>query len=181
MIYVFLGDGFEEIEAIAPVDILRRGGVEVKTVSITDNKCVRGSHDIFINADLTISEIELNEINAIILPGGMPGTLNLENSEVVSEIIDYCYNNGLLICAICAAPSILGHKGILNGKNAVCYPGFEKDLLGAEVKNTLVCHDGNFVTGRGPGAAIPFGIEILKCFKGEEAAEKIGGGLIKDE
>lgn len=181
MVYIFLADGFEETEAIAPADILRRGGADVKTVSVTENIQVKGSHGIYINADITGAEVDLKNAEAVVLPGGMPGTLNLEKSKYVTEAIDYCIDNDLYVCAICAAPSILGHKGILNGKSAVCYPGFENELLGANVKNTLICADGKIITGRGPGAAIDFGLEILKHLKGVETAKKVEGGLIRDE
>ncbi len=161
MIYVFLSCGFEEMEAIAPIDILRRGGAEVKTVSVTEEKVVTGAHGIKVSTDITYKEIETENLEGIVLPGGMPGTLNLEKSDAVQALIDYAVNNNLLIAAICAAPSILGHKGLLKGKNATCFKGFEKDLEGAVVLTDKVVKDNNIITCCGAGAAYDFGFEIL--------------------
>ncbi|MEG2429540.1 MAG: DJ-1/PfpI family protein, partial [Oscillospiraceae bacterium] len=139
MIYVFLADGFEETEAITTIDYLRRCELDVKTVSIkaplapVAGLIVTGSHKIKILADITANDVNLEEIDMIVLPGGMPGTLNLEMSTIVNTAIDYCVKNNKFIGAICAAPSILGHKGLLNGKNATCFTGFEDELLGANV------------------------------------------------
>ena len=173
MIYVFLAEGFEEIEALTPVDVLRRGGIDVKTVGL-GSKIVIGAHAIPVECDLTENEAVLDEnLEGIVLPGGMPGTLNLEKSSVVNNFIDYAVENNLLVSAICAAPSILGHKGLLNGRCATCYPGFEKDLTGASVKEASVVKDGNFITAKGPGAASDFAFEILKYFKGDKKAEEV--------
>ena len=134
MIYAFLANGFEEIEAITIIDILRRAEKEVITVGIGDN-IIRGAHGMVVVADTQDNMIELDDkLEMIFLPGGMPGTLNLERSAVVQSAIDYCVENDKYIAAICAAPSILGHKGILDGKKACCYPGFEQELKGADVK-----------------------------------------------
>ena len=133
MIYAFLANGFEEIEAITIIDILRRAEKEVITVGIGDN-IIRGAHGMVVVADTQDNMIELDDkLEMIFLPGGMPGTLNLERSAVVQSAIDYCVENDKYIAAICAAPSILGHKGILDGKKACCYPGFEQELKGADV------------------------------------------------
>ncbi len=173
MVYVFLAEGFEELEALAPVDILRRGGVDVKTAGIM-GKTVTGAHGIPVTADINILEItDFSEIEAVILPGGMPGTVNLEKDETLSGIIDYCYENGKILSAICAAPSILGHKGILKGKKATCFDGFQKDLTGAEVLNVPVLRDGNIITAFGAGAAFQFGFKILEALKGTEKSENI--------
>lgn len=172
MVYIFLADGFEETEALIPLDILRRGGVEVKTVGVT-GKTVTGAHNISVTADLAAEETDKNSIEAIILPGGMPGTLNLEKSSLVQDFIDYAARENLLICAICAAPSILGHKGLTKGKTAVCYPGMEAHLEGAIIGNTLSVTDGNLITGKGPGAAAPFGFAILEKLKGKETSLKV--------
>ncbi len=171
MVYVFLAQGFEEIEALAPVDVLRRCGVDVKTVGVGE-KTVLSSHNVPITADITDSEVEKDGLEAVILPGGMPGTLNLEKSPVVQEYIDYAAENGLYVCAICAAPSILGHKNLLSGRKATCFPGFEKDLYGTESTGDFAVADGNFITGRGAGAAVEFGLLIASKLCGEEAAEK---------
>ena len=170
MIYTFLAQGFEECEALAPVDILRRAGLEVYTVGV-GSKFIKGSHDITVECDITTDEVSLEKLEAVILPGGMPGTLNLENSNTVQEFIDFAANNNLVIGAICAAPSILGHKGLLNGKKATCFTGFEKDLIGAEVVTDRAVKDGNIVTAYGAGAAFDFGFLLLEALKGKTAAE----------
>lgn len=175
MIYEFLADGFEEVEALVPADFLRRAGKTVFTVAI-GSKTVRGAHNIRVVCDLSVDEIELDdEVEGIILPGGMPGTLNLEKNKTVNEAIDYCNDNSLLIAAICAAPSILGHKGMLKNKNAVCFPGFEKELDGANVLNdecVCVC-DGNIITAKGAGAAMEFAFKLIEYFYSFERADEI--------
>lgn len=179
MTIIFLADGFEELEAISPTDILRRGGVKVLTVGV-GNKTVSGSHGIRIECDITDKELEnLNEtIDCVILPGGMPGTLNLGKSEAVEKAVTGTLGNGGLICAICAAPSLLGRWNILDGKNAVCYPGFEDKLTGARISTLPVVHDGNIITAIGPGAASEFGFEILTALKGVELCDDIKAGMI---
>lgn len=177
MIYMFLADGFEEVEALAPCDVLRRAGVEVKTVGI-GGKEITGSHGITVICDAVDSEVEFTAgLDGIFLPGGMPGTVNLEKSATVARAIDYCRDNNLLICAICAAPSILGHKGLLNGKNAVCFPGFEDELTGAILSDKFVCQDGNILTAKGMGSAVEFGLRIAARITGEEKANSIGNSL----
>lgn len=172
MVYVFLAKGFEELEALAPVDVLRRAGIEVKTVGVT-GKQVRGSHNIAVNCDINIADAVFDGLDGIILPGGMPGTLNLEADENVNKFIDYAAKNNKTIGAICAAPSILGHKGLLVGKNAVCYTGFEKELTGAHVLDRPAVRDGNIVTGWGAGGAIDFALLYLEAISdNEELAKK---------
>ena len=127
MVYVMLADGFEEVEALAPVDMLRRAGVNVMTVGVT-GEAVRGSHGIVVAADITAQEMDMAGAEMLVLPGGMPGTLNLEKSEYVQAALEYCYENGIHIAAICAAPTILGHKGYLRGRYAICFPGYEGEL-----------------------------------------------------
>lgn len=173
MVYVFLANGFEETEAIVPVDILRRGGLEVKTVGVT-GMCITGAHGISVNSDLEIKDAEYANLDAVVLPGGMPGTVNLEASSDVKRFIDYAADNGKIIGAICAAPSILGHKGLLKGKKATCFTGFEDELIGAEVKSEPVIRDGNIVTGRGAGCAFEFAAELLSAIKSErETAREV--------
>lgn len=173
MVYCFLADGFEELEAIAPIDMLKRAGIDVVTVGVT-GKNVTGSHNITLTADITADEIVLSEdIEAVILPGGMPGTLNLEKSSAVQGALDYAVSHNKLVCAICAAPSILGHKGLLKGKNATAFPGFEKDLEGAVISEKYVCRDGNFITARGAGVAVKFGLETVAALAGEEKSKEI--------
>lgn len=173
MIYVFLADGFEEIEALVPVDMLRRAGAEVKTVGVT-GKTVTSSHKVPVTADITKSEIKLdNSLELVILPGGMPGSNNLEADETVQKAIDYCADNGVYISAICAAPKILGHKGLLKGRKATCFPGFENDLIGAELTGFPAVTDGKFITGKGAGAAFAFGAELIKALYGKDKADSI--------
>ena len=173
MIYVFLANGFEETEAIAPIDILRRSELDVKTVGIGEEVVV-SSHGIAVIPDITeVDFVPSDDIEMIVLPGGMPGTLNLEKSRTVQEAIDYCAAKGKLIGAICAAPSILGKKGLLQGKKAVCFPGFEQFLEGAE----SVVRDGNIITAKGAGVAVEFGLKLSEALTGEASARKIKAAL----
>ena len=173
MIYVFLADGFEETEAIAPIDMLRRAGLDVVSVGIkTDG--IRSSHGVPVLCDMTDMQVELDErLEMIVLPGGMPGTLNIEACPVVQNSIDYCVNNSIPIGAICAAPSILGKKGLLDGKEAICFPGFEKFLTGAKLSDKKVVTDGIFTTAAGAGVAIEFGLELVRVLCGEEKSESV--------
>lgn len=175
MIYCFLGEGFEELEAVAPVDLLRRvDDVQVKLVSVGSSEFVTSSHGFTIKCDEMIQDITLDEtIEAIILPGGMPGTLNLEKSQGVQNAIDFCTVHEKFICAICAAPSILGHKNLLEGKEAICFPGFESELIGAKISEAAVVKSGNIITAKGAGVAVNFGLEIIKALKGEAVSKKI--------
>lgn len=173
MIYVFLADGFEETEAIAPIDMLRRAEKDVVTVGIT-NDGVRSSHGVPVLCDITDMQVELDDrLEMIVLPGGMPGTLNLEKSGVVSAVIDYCVQHDILIGAICAAPSILGKKGILRGKTATCFPGFEKYLEGASLSEAKVVRDGNIITAAGAGVAVDFGLALVEALCGKSESEHI--------
>ena len=169
---MFLADGFEIIEAMAPLDMLTRAKVSVTTVGVT-GKQVKASCGVTVTADITADEFEFGNVEAIILPGGMPGTLNLENSAVVQNAIDSAVDEGVPVCAICAAPSILGHKGLLNGCEATAFPGFENALDGADLSENYVVTDGLFTTARGAGVCIEFGLEIVKRLKGAEVAERI--------
>lgn len=177
MVYVFLADGFEEIEALAPVDFLRRAGVDVKTVALKENKAI-GAHNIIVNADINISDILLDKnVDAVILPGGMPGAQNLYDNNNVHEAIDFANNSKKLVCAICAAPFILGRKGLLNGKSATCFPGFEDELTGATYLNQGVVKDENIITAQGAGVAWEFGERIARELVGSELSQKILLGL----
>ena len=178
MVYLFLAEGFEETEAIVTTDILRRGYADVKTVSVSGDKAVTGAHGITVMADISINEVKKADAEAFILPGGMPGTKNLAESEEVKELLLYGYEKEKLVCAICAAPSVLGKYGILKGRRAVCYPGFEDFLDGAKVYETPVMHDGNVITSRGAGTAHLFAEEILVAFKGELVAEPVLKGML---
>lgn len=173
MVLCFLANGFEEIEALTPVDCLRRCEKEVLTVGV-GGSIIKGSHGINVFTDVEDNEIKMSpSVEMIILPGGMPGTLNLEKSEAVNNAIDYCVENNIPIAAICAAPSILGHKGLLKGKNAVCYRGFENELVGANVLNANVSVDENIITASGMGAAIDFSYAIIERLISKERADRL--------
>lgn len=172
MVYVFLADGFEIIEALAPVDMLRRAKIDVKTVGVS-SEIVTSSCGVGVKCDMTIDEFDFYDVEAVVLPGGMPGTLNLENSSAVQKVIDNANNTNAFICAICAAPSILGNKGLLSGKKAVCFPGFENSLEGCESCCEYVVTDGKFITAKGAGVCIEFGLEIVKQLRGGELSDEI--------
>ena len=178
MIYVFLAQGFEEVEALAPIDLLRRCGKEVITVGVNDNIIV-GSHNIPIVTDTITQEIKLDDtLEMIILPGVMPGTINLENNPAVQEAIDFCVKNDKFIGAICAAPSILGHKGILKNKKAVCFEGFENQLEGADVSKDSVMADGNIITARGAGVAVQFGLKLVEVLISKERSDTLKAAIL---
>ncbi len=173
MIYLFLADGFEEIEALATLDLLRRAGLDVVTVGV-DNKVITGAHNIKIIPDIREKKVVLDDkVKGIVLPGGMPGTLNLNRSKKVTEAIEFCANKGKMIASICAAPMILGKKGLLNNRNAICFPGYEKDLEGAVISEDFVCTDENFITAKGAGVSVQFAHKIVEYFKGSECADKL--------
>lgn len=174
MIIMFFADGFEETEALAPLDIMRRAGLDVTAVSINDTVEVTGSHGIKFIADTTASALDLTKAyDAVILPGGMPGTLNLGKSSAVKEALIRAYEADSVIAAICAAPSVLGGLGLLKGKKAVCYPGFEDKLEGASVSSAKVVVDGNVITAKAMGAAYDFGLALVTELAGREAAQKV--------
>ena len=176
MIAVLLADGFEEIEALVPVDILRRAGLDVKTVAI-GSKIAVGSHGIPVVCDITKDEVALDAVSAVIFPGGMPGSLNLDASDFSSKIIDAVKKNGGIIAAICAAPLVLGRRGLLEGKRATWYPGFENELVGATTRGASVEVDGNIVTARGMGVALEFALTLVKLILGEEEAKRISASI----
>ena len=175
MIALFLANGFEEIEALATVDILRRAGLDVVTYGV-DAIAPVGAHNIIVQADMPQEELAVDAIQAVILPGGMPGTLHLENSPIVQNAVRYAMDRRLPIGAICAAPSILGHAGYLQGINATCYPGFEKDLIGANLCDGVVT-DGNITTACGAGVAVDFALELVSILVSSEKAEEIRRGI----
>lgn len=172
MIYMFLADGFEEVEALCPLDLMRRAGLSVKTVGINKNEIV-GAHGIKIIADMSDIEYSDNEAEMIFLPGGMPGTLNLANNTTVINAIKKAALDGSYIAAICAAPSILGDMGLLNGKEAICYPGFEDRLKGAVISKNKVVSDGKIITAAGMGVAYDMGIEIVRVLCGDKKANEL--------
>ena len=168
MIYVYLAQGFEEIEALATVDFLRRCDLEVVTAGV-GSQDVTGAHDITVLADTVESMlVKSDDVEAVILPGGMPGTLNLEKSKMVQDMLDFASEKGIVIGAICAAPSVLGKKGLLQGKKATCFPGFEDQLIGAVVTGASVETDGNIITAKGAGCSIDFAYAIAEKLLGSE-------------
>lgn len=175
---IFLADGFEEVEALTVVDLLRRAGIQIDMVSITGNKQVTGSHGIAVQADMLFEEADLTDIDAFVLPGGMPGTRNLEAFEPLIDALKEADRAGKMLCAICAAPLVLGVNHLLEGKKAGCYPGFEKDLLGAKVSFDAVSKDGNCITSRGMGTAIPFAREIIATLLDEQTAQSVTEAII---
>lgn len=178
MFLIFMADGFEEVEAVATIDVIRRSGIEVLTVAVGGDSAVKGAHGMTFVCDKRIDEISLSdELEGIILPGGMPGTLNLQKSKEVNAFINFCADSGKLLCAICAAPMILGRKGLLQGRRAVCFPGFEDDLIGAIPNGGFVCTDGNFITAKGMGCSVDFGLAIVAKVKGQAAADSLRSTL----
>lgn len=178
MVYVLLAEGFELVEAMAPVDILRRAKVEVKTVGVTSGT-VKASNGVPIVADIEIAEASTEGLDCVVLPGGLPGTLNLEKSPEVQSLIDFCAKEGRLLAAICAAPSILAHKGLLNGKEATAFPSFQKDVAegGGRLSEQFVIRDGQFITARGMGVSTRFGLALAAALASPETAEEIKTGI----
>lgn len=169
---VFLADGFEETEALAPVDLMRRSGVDVRLISINETRTVTSSHNIVLTADQTIAE-GIGDYDLLMLPGGMPGTKNLNACKQVTDEVLNADKSGKLIAAICAAPMVLGQLGLLKGKNATCFPGFEQYLEGANITNTGVVVDGKIITAIGAGASLQLGVAIVSELFGKEAGVKI--------
>lgn len=161
---LLLAPGFEELEALTPVDILRRAGIEIDTIAISD-RAVTGSHGITVIADKVQGEVTLSDYGAVIFPGGMPGSVNLDASDFSDKMIDAVLKNGGRLAAICAAPLVLGRRGLLNGKRATCFPGFEGELSGAVITNSDVVTDGNITTASGMPAAYAFANELAKLLK----------------
>ncbi len=177
--YVFFADGFEEIEALTVVDVLRRAGMSVEMVSINETAEVTGAHDVVVKADTTIADVDLNNAQWLILPGGMPGATNLANCHAVCEALLKQNAKGDGIAAICASPSVVfGSLGLLNGKKAVCYPGMEAGMKGAIVGDGQVAVDGNIITGNGPAAATAFALAIAAATKGEAVAQAVADGML---
>lgn len=172
-IAIFFAEGYEEIEALTVVDMCRRAGIEIDMVSVTDTEYVTGAHGISVRMDKGLKEYDFADIDMIVLPGGWPGTPNLEEASKLMYNVDAFANDGKYVAAICAAPSILGHLGLLNGKTACCYPGFEEELTGATVTYNPCEVDGNMITARGMGCAIDFSKEIIRVLMGDEKAEEI--------
>ena len=178
MVYLFLGTGFEEVEAVATIDVLRRAEVELTTVSVMKERTVEGAHGVRIEADKMFDEIDCSNAEMLILPGGMPGTLNLGAHEGLSTAIREQNKKGRWIAAICAAPSILGKMHLLRNLQAVCYPGFEDQLEEAFVSKERVMVSGNVVTSRGPGCTIEFALQLATILKGEDVAKAVAEGML---
>ena len=175
MIYVLMVDGFEEIEAIEPIDIMRRAGLNVVTVGVKSD-IVKGAHNITIKTDIVIDDVNTEDMELLMLPGG-PGHTELDDDKKVHELIDYAYDNNLYIAAICASPSILGKKGLLNGKKATCFPGFEQFLEGAKLVSGKVISDDKIITGKGAGVAGEFGFKIVELLIDKEPADDLKGKM----
>ena len=176
MVYLFLANGFEEIEALCPLDLLRRAGVEVTTVGVGTD-CVTGSHGITVHADISDTFFCDTKPDMVILPGGMPSTTNLDASPVVDTALKAAVRNGAYIAAICAAPMVLGKRGILNGHRATCFPGFEAELTGATEIGGAVVRDGNIITARGMGVAQEFGLELVRALRGDKVADDLRAAI----
>ena len=177
-VYIFLANGFEEIEGLTVVDLLRRAKIDICMVSIEESICVTGAHKITVQADCLYKEANLDEADLLVLPGGMPGTINLLHHVQLIQKIKEFHKNDKFLAAICAAPSVLGACGILTGKKACCYPGFEEKLLGATIQYESVIVDGNVITSRGMGTAIDFALKIIEILVSEEASKEIKEGII---
>ena len=178
MVYMLLGTGFEETEAIAPLDLLRRAGVDVMTVGV-NGKVVVGSHGIGIEADIELSELDLTNLEMIILPGGLGGVTSVRASEAAMNALKFAWENGKFVAAICAGPTVLADLHITDGKNTTCYPGCEDGMGSAIVHGNVPCvRDGKLITGASAGCAIPFGLALVAALKGEDAADKIRNQIV---
>lgn len=173
-----LADGFEEIEALTPVDILRRAGIDVKTVGVMGKRAI-GSHAIPVECDLLPDEVDLDLIDMVVFPGGMPGSLNLDASPFTNKVIAAAQKNGARLAAICAAPLVLGRRGLLEGKRATCYPGFEKELIGAVCCPDGVVTDGNITTAKGMGVSLAFAKELVSLLISQERANEISSAIME--
>lgn len=178
MVYVMLANGFEEIEALSFTDILRRAGIDAKLVSVYNDKVVKGSHGITVIADLSADEINCSDMTAVVLPGGLPGTYNLRDSDAVKNILKFATENNKLIGAICAAPYVFDFYGYLNGKNATVNPGFESEMKNATLINERVVIDGNVITSQGPGTAHEFAAAFISVLKDEESSKQLIGEML---
>ena len=177
-VFLFLADGFEEIEALATVDVLRRAGVQVTTVSINPTELVIGAHGIPVMADVLFEQAQYADADMLILPGGMPGAANLDAHEGLRRLITAHAEAGKWLAAICAAPMVYGHMGLLSGRKATCYPGFEGELDGAAYTAAPVEKDGNIITGKGPAVVLPFAYTLAEVLVGEEIVAQVKAGML---
>ncbi len=180
MVFIHLAEGFEEVEALTAVDVLRRAGVDAKTVSVTGNKMVTGTHGIPVEADLLFEEADYGSCEMIVLPGGLPGATNLGSHAGLTDQIKAFAAAGKKVAAICAAPMVLSQCGILEGKEATIYPGMEEELAGAKATGANVTVCGNIITGKGPALAMEFALALTEALKGKEVREEVAGGLLFD-
>ena len=178
MVYVLLGTGFEEVEAIAPVDLMRRAGISVLTVGVT-GKTVYGGHNIGIEADITLEEMDLTDLEMVVLPGGLGGVASARASKQALDAIRFAWDNGKFVAAICAGPTVLADLHITDGKQVTCYPGCERDMGRAKMIPGVPCvRDGNLITGTSAGCAIPFGLALIEAMKGPETAKTIAEQIV---
>ena len=177
MIYMLLGTGFEETEAIAPLDLLRRAGLNVMTVGV-NGKIVYGSHNIGIEADIELHEMDLTDLEMIILPGGLGGVASIRACDAAMEAVRFAWENGKYTAAICAGPTVLADLGIVDGKNATCYPGCEENMGSAKMVEAAAVTDGKLITGTSAGCAIPFGLALIAALKGQEEADRIAKQIV---
>ena len=178
MVYVLLGTGFEEMEAIAPIDLLRRAGIEVKTVGVT-GKTVYGSHGIGVEADILPEDMELDAMEMIVLPGGLGGVASARASKPALDALRYGWEQGRFVAAICAGPTVLADLGITDGRNATCYPGCEGQMGSANMQpGAAAVRDGKLITGTSAGCAIPFALELIRALRGEEKAQAIAQQIV---
>lgn len=176
--YVFFADGFEEIEAFTTVDILRRSGMKVAMVTVMESEIVMGAHGVPVLCDVNVANCDFSDAGIVVLPGGMPGAENLEKCDDLRRLIERMAREDKPLAAICAAPMVYGKMGLLKGKRATCYPGFESFLLGADATGAVVEVDGNFITGRGPGAAFDFALAIVEKLVGKDKADELKQGML---
>ena len=177
MIYMFLGTGFEETEAIAPLDLLRRAGLQVQTVGL-NGKIIYGSHGIGVEADITIDQLDLTQLEMVILPGGLGGVASIRGCAMAMDAIRFAYENGKYTAAICAGPTVLTDMGIVNGRKATCYPGCEGQMGSAVMVEAAAVTDGKLITGTSAGCAVPFGLALIAALKGQEEADRIAQQIV---
>ena len=177
MVYVLLGTGFEETEAIAPIDLLRRAGVDVCTVGI-QGKLIYGGHGIGVEADITIDQLDLGDLEMIMLPGGLGGVKSIKESEAALKAVRYAYENDKFVAAICAGPTVLAQLGITDGLDAVCYPGCEEEMGSAHMVTAPCIRSGKVITGTSAGCAVPFGLALVEALKGSLEAERIAKQIV---
>ena len=177
MVYMLLGTGFEETEAIAPLDLLRRAGVEVLTVGL-NGKVIRGSHGIRVEADIEICDMDLNNLEMIILPGGLGGVASIRACQAAMDAVSFAWQRGKYTAAICAGPTVLADLGITDGRKATCYPGCEGQMGSAVMVNAAAVTDGKLITGTSAGCAVPFGLALITALKGQEEADRIARQIV---